>query len=242
MLAENEVTQHESGGAWDAWNHNDNGYGASIGRYQMNTNAGNVAEYLEVYKSLGGQVSDGFLRAASSKGNINPYETEFRQQANTAIGKQAQVKVFYEGDKGKRLLRYYNELKCKTAIEFCSLMAGLNHGPGAMSTSCNFFRNEILAVSSDDRKRAEYIEKCHMIASGLMNYYHSNRGGADNGSYNDNAYNNFCREVFKTTDKKTILENVTVNTKFVKDWSGERLARRHSKILERIAKGHLNSW
>jgi hypothetical protein len=196
--AEAQVAEFESGGRWDSWNSQDCSEGASIGRHQMSSKAGNVYDYLITYQSMGGYVSPGFMREATAARQIGlnasarssyssayvdgskmlPYRREFSQQSLTDIGKNAQLMVYFEGIKGNFVVKWYNELQCSTALELSSIMGAVNHWPYGMDVVYEHYKDDILKAKTVNEK-AELIERCHMAANYVRRWKSRNYDGLD---------------------------------------------------------------
>lgn len=216
-IAEAKVAEFESSGNWGAWSRQDANEGASIGRHQMSSKAGNVLEYLNIYKQLGGTVSDGFyaeaVSASKTSGRVDgnrmfPYKSEFEAQSKTSIGRNAQLMVYFNGIKGKFAAKWFNELQCTTTIELSSIMGSINHYPYGLNTIFEYYKDQI--KDKPLPLRAILIEKCHMVA----NYIAKSRG------------------VGSTTKRKVVeelnvnLSSISLNEPKISTWR-----YRHSSML-----------
>lgn len=233
--AERQVAEFESSGAWNAWNKQDCQEGASIGRHQMSSKAGNVYTYLLNYKSLGGEVSDGFMKEAKRCADIGKdasskkvyssvyvngekmlqFQSEFNRQCKTAEGKNAQLMTFFEGEKGKFVVKWYNKLKCETALELSSIIGAVNHWPYGMDMLYGYYEDEIMSAKSSSEK-AELLERCHMMANLKRKWVK--------------------KELSKYYDKDGLMK-INVNNPSLAKWR-----YRHNSMLNWARKGNVNNW
>jgi hypothetical protein len=105
-----------------------------------------------------------------------PYKEEFTRQSRTDAGKNAQLIVYFESKKGECIIKWYNELKCSTALELSSIMGAVNSWQNNMDVVYGYYKDVIMGASSLNEK-AELIERCHMAANFVRKFKSSNYEG-----------------------------------------------------------------